>query len=113
MYAFTPVSKQGAASPKYVNQLCYGWNVSDKKADGTKLNLQYLIDAYKLFPDKNNFFIKPKTGDYFFNKLAGNAILMQQLKDGKNDAEIRASWQPALKKFKQIRKKYLLYDDFE
>jgi hypothetical protein len=25
---------------------------------------------------------------------------------------LRASWQPALDKFKQIRKKYLLYDDF-
>ncbi|MEO8711410.1 MAG: DUF1343 domain-containing protein [Parafilimonas sp.] len=113
MYAFTPVSKQGATSPKYVNQICYGWNVSDIKADDKKLDLQYLIDAYTLFPDKNNFFIKPKTGDYFFNKLAGNSTLMEQLKDEKTEAEIRASWQPALDKFKQIRKKYLLYADFE
>ena len=113
MYSFTPVSKQGSTSPKYLNQICYGWNVSDIKADDKKLNLQYLIDAYKLFPDKNNFFIKPKTGDYFFNKLAGTSTLMQQLKDGKTESEIRASWQPALEKFKQIRKKYLLYDDFE
>ena len=113
MYAFTPVSKPGATAPKYVNQLCYGWNVSDKKPDDTKLDLQYLIDAYKFFPDKNDFFIKPKTGGYFFSKLAGNDILMQQLKDGKTESEIRTSWQPALEKFKQIRKKYLLYDDFE
>ena len=113
MVAFTPVSKQGATSPKYVNQICYGWNVTDIKADDKKINLQYLIDAYKLFPDKNNFFITPKTGDYFFNKLAGNSVLMQQLKDGKTENEIRASWQPALNQFKQIRKKYLLYDDFE
>ena len=28
MFAFTPVSKQGATSPKYVNQICYGWNVT-------------------------------------------------------------------------------------
>jgi hypothetical protein len=33
-------------------------------------------------------------------------------RDGKTEDEIRASWQPALNKFKQIRKKYLLYDDF-
>ncbi len=113
MFAFTPVSKQGATSPKYVNQTCYGWNVTNIKMDDGKLHLQYLIDAYKLFPNKDSFFIKPKTGDYFFNKLAGNSILMQQLKDGKAEDEIRASWQPALNAFKQIRKKYLLYDDFE
>jgi uncharacterized protein YbbC (DUF1343 family) len=109
MYAFTPVSRPGATNPKYVNETCYGWNVSDKKANDTKLDLQYLIEAYKLYPDKNNFFIKPKTGDYFFNKLAGNSNLMQQLKDGKSETEIRASWQLALEKFKEIRKKYLLY----
>jgi uncharacterized protein YbbC (DUF1343 family) len=112
MYTFTPVSKSGATSPKFVNQTCYGWNVSDKKADDKEIDLQYLIDAYKLYPDKENFFIKPTTGDYFFNKLAGNSGLMQQLKDGKTEAEIRASWQPALDKFRKIRKKYLLYDDF-
>lgn len=113
LYAFTPVSKPGATAPKLVNQKCYGWNVSDEKTDNGKINLGYLLEAYKLFPDKNNFFLKPKTGDYFFNKLAGNNILMQQIKDGKTEAAIRASWQPGLDKFKQIRKKYLLYEDFE
>lgn len=113
LYAFTPVSKPGATAPKLVNQKCYGWNVSGEKADNGKINLSYLLEAYKLFPDKNNFFLKPKTGDYFFNKLAGNNILMQQIKDGKTEAAIRASWQPGLDKFKQIRKKYLLYEDFE
>jgi uncharacterized protein YbbC (DUF1343 family) len=87
--------------------------VSDKKADNGKIDLGYLLEAYKLFPDKSNFFLKPKTGDYFFNKLAGNNNLIQQIKDGKTEAEIRASWQPGLDHFKQIRKKYLLYEDFE
>ena len=118
MYAFTPVAKKGAASPKYLNQVCYGWNVSDTSSpsDDGKIHLQYLIDAYKLFPVKDSFFIKSKTNkatDYFFNKLAGNAILMQQLIDRKSEDEIRTSWQPALTSFKQIRKKYLLYKDFE
>lgn len=113
LYAFTPVSKPGATAPKHLNKKCYGWNVSDKKADNEKIDLSYLLEAYKLFPDKSNFFLKPKTGDYFFNKLAGNNILIQQIKDGKTEAEIRASWQPGLDHFKQIRKKYLLYEDFE
>lgn len=113
LYAFIPVSKQGATNPKYVNQTCYGWNVTSVIADDGIMHLQYLLEAYKLFPDKNNFFIKPKTGEYFFNKLAGNDSLMQQVIQGKSESEIRESWQPALKKFLQTRKKYLLYTDFE
>jgi uncharacterized protein YbbC (DUF1343 family) len=38
---------------------------------------------------------------------------MQQIKSGLSEAEIRNSWQPELNKFKETRKKYLLYDDFE
>jgi uncharacterized protein YbbC (DUF1343 family) len=112
MYAFTPVSRQGATSPKYVNQTCYGWNVSNIRADDGVLHLEYLIDTYKLFPNKDSFFIKPRSGEYFFDKLVGNSTLMQQLKEGKTEEEIHASWQPALDKFRQIRRKYLLYDDF-
>jgi len=32
--------------------------------------------------------------------------------DGKTEDEIRAGWQPGLNAFKKIRKKYLLYKDF-
>jgi uncharacterized protein YbbC (DUF1343 family) len=37
---------------------------------------------------------------------------MQQIRAGKSEEEIRASWQPKLDEFKKIRKKYLLYPDF-
>jgi uncharacterized protein YbbC (DUF1343 family) len=122
MYSFTPVSRDGAKEPKLKNEVCFGWNVFQNNANKSKalvnkqLQLNYLLNAYKLFPDKNNFFLKPKTDkptDYFFNKLAGNSELMQQLIEGKSEAEIKASWQPKLNVFKQIRKKYLLYPDFE
>ena len=88
------------------------------KKINSRLQLQYLLKAYRLFPDKASFFYTTKKGvagpdDYFFNKLAGNATLMQQMRDGKSENEIRQSWQPALQKFKAIRKKYLLYPDFE
>ena len=65
--------------------------------------------AYKLFPDKDSFFLKTNS----FNRLAGNDVLMQQIKDGKNEEEIRKSWEPELSEFKLTRKKYLLYEDFE
>jgi len=119
LYAFTPVSTAGAKEPKLKDQLCYGWNLAAppeqirKKIDG-RIHLGYLLEAYKLFPDKKNFFILPKSGNAdgaFFNKLAGNNTLMQQIIDGKSEAEIRQSWQKDLDAFRVIRKKYLMYED--
>ncbi|MEP6512261.1 MAG: DUF1343 domain-containing protein [Parafilimonas sp.] len=121
LYAFTPVANEGAKEPKFKDQLCYGWNVytTNSKALLSQLNehlnIEYLLKAYALYPDKENFFIKPQSerdADYFFNKLAGNNILMQQIKEGKTAKQIYQSWKPALEKFKKIRKKYLLYPDF-
>jgi uncharacterized protein YbbC (DUF1343 family) len=123
LYSFTPTSRDGAKEPKLKNQQCFGWNVSGpvdevlKKVDG-KVQLKYLLEAYQLFPEKDKFFLVSKKEniqetDYFFNKLAGNATLMQQIKGGKSEAEIRKSWEPQLTAFKSIRKKYLLYPDFE
>ncbi|TWI80462.1 uncharacterized protein YbbC (DUF1343 family) [Lacibacter cauensis] len=119
--AFTPVSMEGAKTPKLQDKLCYGWDVSGTKEEvlkkvNNRIQLKWLLDAYKLFPEKDAFFLPATSGkptDFFFNKLAGNSTLMQQLKDGKTEDEIRRSWEPALKKFKTLRKKYLLYKDFE
>ena len=123
LYRFTPISREGAKEPKLKDQVCYGWNVSGtskevlKKVDH-RLQLNWLILAYKLFPHKDSFFLSAKKEkltetDYFFNKLAGNATLMQQIRQGVSEAAIRKSWEPKLKQFKAIRKKYLLYPDFE
>ena len=113
LFSFTPKPNDGAKSSKCFNQKCYGWNLSgDKDSVLKKLNkkiqIKYLIEAYNLFPGKDSFFLK----NNFFNKLAGNDELMQQIKDGKSEPEIRKSWEPELMKFKAIRKKYLLYPDF-
>lgn len=114
LFSFTPHSTEGAPNPKYKDQVCYGWNVSGTaeevlKMIDSRLQLKYLLEAYRLFPDKENFFKK----DNGFNRLAGNDELMKQIKAGKTEDEIRASWQPKLNEFKKIRKKYLLYPDFE
>ena len=120
MFSFTPVSKDGAKNPKLENRVCYGWNLSEKYEEAIsstpRIHINYLIEAYRLFPEKENFFIKPKKDnpapqDYFFNKLAGNAQLMKQLMSGSSETEIRKSWEPGQNKFKAIRKKYLLYED--
>ena len=114
-----PVVQQEPTDPKLKDQKCYGWNIYGTDSNGTitELQLKWLLLAYKLFPDKEKFFIHPKKfnpnpQDFYFNKLAGNSELMQQIIEEKSEAEIRASWQPKLEEFKKIRKKYLLYPDF-
>lgn len=114
MYAFTPKPNEGAKSSKCYYQQCYGWNLGSTpekvlKDLNKKIQLKYLLNAYKIFPGKDSFFLK----NNFINKLAGNDQLMQQVKQGKSEAEIRKSWEPALSNYKKIRKKYLLYKDFE
>lgn len=121
LYAFTPRSRDGAKNPKLQDQLCYGWYLGGSVEEvlqrvGSKVHINWLQEAYRLFADKEAFFLKPKSGkpeDFFFNKLAGNSSLMLQLIQGKSEAEIRKSWEPALQQFKTLRKKYLLYKDFE
>jgi uncharacterized protein YbbC (DUF1343 family) len=114
MFSFTPNPNEGAKSSKHYGKVCYGWNFGGtpeevlKKVDN-KIQLQWLFDAYKIFPYKDSFFLKTNS----FNRLAGNDVLMQQIKDGKSEDEIRKSWEPKLSEFKTIRKKYLLYEDFE
>lgn len=110
-YLFTPKSLPGATNPPYKDQKCSGFYVEDfgdiyVKNLG-KLYLFWLIESYNNSNDPKNFF-----NDYF-NKLAGNSTLKSQIVAGKTEDEIRKSWQPGLKAFKEIRKKYLLYKDFE
>jgi uncharacterized protein YbbC (DUF1343 family) len=117
LYSFKPTAMPGAMQPKLKDQLCYGWNLNSsdqlayEKVNG-RLHLEYLVEAYRLFPEKEKFFILPKSGNAdgaFFNKLAGNATLMSQLKNGLSAEEIRASWKPEITAFMAIRNKYLLY----
>ncbi len=115
-FSFVPNPRVGAMSSKLYGQTCYGWDLSQTAPPENKIDLALIIEMYKSFPQKDNFFLAPKSLEptaYFFNKLAGNASLMQQLKEGTSEAEIRNSWEPQLAAFKKIRKKYLLYKDFE
>lgn len=120
LFAFTPSPNEGAKSSKHFGKICYGWDVSGTtesvlKETNKKIQLKWIMEAYRLFPEKDSFFIVPKSGKMdqsFFNKLAGNNDLWQQIRSGKSEKEIRESWEPKLTEFKAIRKKYLLYPDF-
>ncbi len=113
LFSFTPKPNDGAKSSKCFYQKCYGWNLSGTKEEvlkklDNKIQLKYLLNAYALFPGKDSFFLK----NNFFNKIAGNEMLMKQIKSGQTEAAIRKTWEADLIKFKGIRKKYLLYKDF-
>ncbi|MET0463984.1 MAG: DUF1343 domain-containing protein [Chitinophagaceae bacterium] len=119
LYSFTPNPNEGAKNSKLYGQLCYGWDLSGtvEKVQGevnNKVQLKWLLEAYRLFPKKDSFFIIPRSGkreECFFDKLAGNSELRLQIQKGLSEAAIRKSWEPGLTKFKAIRAKYLLYED--
>lgn len=112
-YAFVPKSMEGAKSPKWEGTPCLGWNLSDFGArrimEKQHLILDWLVDAYRNFPHKDDFFLK----NGFFDKLAGTDTLRKQIEAGMTADEIAATWLGDLAEFKRMRKKYLLYADFE
>lgn len=110
-FSFTPVSLKGISeNPPHKGLKCNGIDLSNY-AEDIKLNgqirLEWLIEMYKSLGTEVRFF------EGFFNKLAGNSTLREQIISGKTEAQIRESWQSDLNAFKKIRKKYLLYPDFE
>lgn len=111
-YSFTPRATTGASRPMYEGEACFGEMITADtevalQRMNNELNLEWLIQAYQWYPEKSKFF------NNFFEKLAGTAKLRQMIEAGKAAEEISASWKDDVSAFKQIRKKYLLYPDFE
>ncbi len=110
-YSFTPKPIKGVSEDPPLNgQLCFGQNLDSEAKTMKKeghIELQWLIDAYKNLSPETEFFTS------YFDKLAGSSMLREQIIAGKSEKEIRKSWQPDLDAFKKIRKKYLIYPDFE
>jgi len=107
-YSFKPESIPGMSEdPPQKDKVCYGIDLENYNtnniANSGQLNLTWLIELYKAFPDKEHFF------NAYFTKLAGTTELRKQIEAGKSEQEIRASWEPALSNYKNMRIKYLLY----
>lgn len=103
-YQFTPVDIKGVAmNPPHEGKLCYGLDLSRSPIE-RKIDLSYLFVFYKAYPHKEKFFLP------YFDILAGNTRLKDQIKQGMTEAQIRATWQNDLDAFKEKRKKYLLYN---
>jgi uncharacterized protein YbbC (DUF1343 family) len=103
-FSYTPIANFGSKNPKHMDTICYGVDLSEVKAE-RHFTLKYIIDAYNNASDKSKVF---NTAN--FTTHAGTKTLQQQIESGISEAEIRASWQTDLDRFKTTRLKYLIYD---
>lgn len=128
-------------NPLHKDRICYGVDFRDQTAtpasgshtsrattNGTLpeeaerdlpqgFSLKYILEFYRLYRAKaakdktfnaeKEFFIRPR----WFDLLMGTDQVRRDILQGKTEKEIRQSWQPALEKYKDIRKKYLLYQE--
>ena len=109
-YGFIPRSVAGAKNPPQLNQLCFGVNLSRKPQEEIikrGFDLTYVIDAYRNLNMGERFFTP------FFTKLVGVDYVQKMIMEGRSNEEIRAVWQPELEKYKEMRRKYLIYKEEE
>ena len=108
-FTFTPVSLPAFdTNPLQKDKKCYGVDLRGYPFKGG-LTLKFIIDFYeKSGAQKAQFFSRPQ----WFDLLAGNRELRAQIVKGLTEEEIRASWKEELDRYKELRKKYLLYEDY-
>ena len=128
-------------NPLHKDRICYGVDFRDQTAtpasgahtsrtttNGTLpeeaerdlpqgFSLKYILEFYRLYRAKaakdktfnaeQESFTRPR----WFDLLMGTDQVRRDILQGKTEKEIRQSWQPALEKYKDIRKKYLLYQE--
>jgi len=105
-FSFTPKSGPGSKNPKHKDVKCYGYNMGDQEdRRETRFKLNFLLNSNSLLKGKT--FVDRTQ---MFNLLAGNNELIQQLKNGASEEDIRASWEEELDAFRLIREKYLMYE---
>jgi uncharacterized protein YbbC (DUF1343 family) len=116
-FSFLPVSIPGMSEhPLYQDSVCFGIDLGGYNIgllrQKKQINLQWLIECYRAYPQKEIFFDASRSRQIGnFDKLAGTSNLRRQIIAGVSEQSIRKSWEPALSVFKSRRKKYLLYGD--
>ena len=111
-FTFTPESRPGAKNPTQLGNKCYGVDLRaldmGELQQLKRIDLSYLVDAYMRFPQKEEFF---QRGGDFFDKLMGQTRIREMIKAGTSAIEIEATWKEDVKRFRQQRKKYLIYPE--
>lgn len=109
-FSFVPRSIPGAKSPQFLEEECHGIDLRRKPlADiwAEKINLEYVIDAYRNLNMGDKFFGK----NNFFELLAGVDWFRSMIENGSTAAEISARWASDIEDFKSRRAPYLLYEE--
>ncbi len=111
-FTFTPRSIKGVSMyPKHKGEMCHGMDLRRVDLDSIirnpGLNIEWLYMAYNAYNKKDKFFNK------FIRNLYGSKQLEEDILSGKTPSEIKLSWHEDILIFKQIRKRYLLYPDFD
>jgi uncharacterized protein YbbC (DUF1343 family) len=115
IYQFRPVGITGMSErPLYQDSICFGLDLQNYNTDSLRskkqINLQWLFECYRAYPQKEIFFDASRNKQIGnFDKLAGTTLLRKQIIAGVSEQDIRKSWEPALSRYKTKRKKYLLY----
>ena len=114
-FSFTPVSIKGMAeTPIFMNEVCYGidlrnYDVSELRRK-KQINIRWIMELYKAHPHKEKFFDSKLSNQMNNIEIQiGSGEFRRQIIDGVSEEAIRASWEPALSQYKEMRKKYLLY----
>lgn len=105
-YTFTPQPNAGSKYPPLEGKESHGYFFGNEKAK-PELTLRYLLDYHEDLKDDTTFF-RP-----YIRLLSGSENFQEQIESGMSESEIKATWQPRLNEYKAMRKKYLLYPDFE
>lgn len=121
-FSFVPRSIPGAKSPQFLDEECHGVDLRRKPFRdiwAEKINLEYVIDAYRNLNMGDKFFGK----NNFFELLAGVDWFRSMIEEGLPStvtassvtsslaAEISARWAPDVEAFKARRAPYLLYPE--
>ncbi len=107
-FSFTPRPSDGAKHPPLEGQRCCGVDLSGMPLDEARdigLSLDYVVEAYKNLGMGEKFF------NPMFEKLIGVDYVRHMILEGYSAAEIRARWQPDVARFRELRRRYLLYGD--
>jgi len=110
-FSFTPMPNAASRFPPQEGVRCWGYDYRNLSTDSlfrqARIDLRPVLDFYCELPDKAHFFLETR----YFERLAGTYSLWPQIEEGNFESDIRASWQPDLNCFREIRKKYLLYPE--
>ena len=107
-YRFTPRPTAGAKHPLHEGKTCRGedlGNMSFDEARATGFSLRWLIDACRALGRDPKFF------NPMFEKLVGVDYVREMILAGADEADIRARWEDELKRYRQLRRSYLLYEE--